>query len=156
MLKKGLGLVLLFLLCLPLFAEEEFTITTYYPSPYGSYNQLEVYRSVTYKPLNKDTITDPRQGEMVYNSSDDSIYVYNGSSWVAQGGGGAVISLKCQWSMWNSQYGSWGSNSCIPPTCPSNWSDVGTGCVFSGGFTFTGAPSSAGYGGYCERWCYKQ
>lgn len=87
MLKIRLQLCLfLVLFSLPLFAEEEsFTITTYYPSPYGSYNELQVYRSVTYKPVNKDTLTNPKEGEMVYNASDDSIYVYNGSSWVAQG-----------------------------------------------------------------------
>jgi hypothetical protein len=54
--KQGLGLAVLLALTLritDLFAEEEFVITTYYPSPYGSYNELEVYRSVTYKPINK-------------------------------------------------------------------------------------------------------
>jgi len=36
------GIVILFLLCLCLlsFADETLTITTYYPSPYGRYNQL--------------------------------------------------------------------------------------------------------------------
>ncbi len=83
-----LTLALTLALTLPLFAEDEtFTITTYYPSPYGSYNELEVYRSVTYKPVNKDTLTNPKVGEMVYNASDSTVYVHNGSTWVAQGGG---------------------------------------------------------------------
>jgi len=103
--------------------EETFTITTYYPSPYGSYNQLEVHRSVTYKPLNKDTITDPRQGEMVYNSGDDSIYVYNGSKWVAQGAQGGYF-LQC------------GSN------CPSGTTRVGSAVNGTG---IAGIVASLGY-----------
>jgi len=74
--------------------EETFTITTYYPSPYGSYNELEVYRSVTYKPINKDTITNPKEGELVYDSSRDKLYLYNGQKWVAQGGGAGYF-LQC-------------------------------------------------------------
>lgn len=132
MLKKGLvqglglGLVLL-LFCLPCFAEEpqqqqpeEFVITTYYPSPYGSYNELEVYRSVTYKPVNKDTLSSPKEGELVYNASDDALYLYNGSAWVAQGGGGGVLTLVG------------GVGVCV--NCPAGWSEALFGywnCVFA-------------------------
>jgi len=143
MLKKCLGLTLvLFMPVLLLFAADEqqggsetFTITTYYPSPYGSYNQLEVYRSVTYKPVNKDTITDPRQGEMVYNSGDDSIYVYNGSKWVTQGGGGATYTAygttECA-TGWTRAY------SGVAMTVVS-WSNGGTTGV--GGIVCKGGPS---------------
>ncbi|MFA5145062.1 MAG: hypothetical protein WC723_03540 [Candidatus Omnitrophota bacterium] len=95
----------LFNLCLA--AEESITITTYYPSPYGSYNQVEVHRSVTYKPVDKNTLDDPKEGELVYNSSDDSLYLYNGSTWVKQGGGSTCVVT------YNSVVGS-----C---SCPSGW-----------------------------------
>ncbi|MDD4980603.1 MAG: hypothetical protein PHC54_04975 [Candidatus Omnitrophica bacterium] len=117
MLKKGLGLslVLLFLLYLPVFAaepqsstEESFTITTYYPSPYGVYNQLQtnrfavgdtndsngtldagdqppengqiaVARSVIYKPVDKDTLSNPQLGEVIY--SDNALWIYTNKGW---------------------------------------------------------------------------
>ncbi len=46
--KKDLGLILAFVLFYTFaFAEEEsFTITTYYPSPYGNYNELRTNKMV--------------------------------------------------------------------------------------------------------------
>jgi hypothetical protein len=80
--------------------QESVTITTYYPSPYGSYNQLEVYRSVRYKPFNNMTeinnLTDPQAGELVYNGSDNKFYYYDGSAWVPQAGGGGPGSWTCR------------------------------------------------------------
>lgn len=98
------------------FAEESITITSYYPSPYGVYNELQTNkfavgdtdgsgglgagdqppangqlytaRSVIYKPQSSLPASDAREGELVYNASDDLLYLYNGSSWVKQGGGG--------------------------------------------------------------------
>lgn len=164
--KLTLLLFFIFALLITVFAEEEsFTITTYYPSPYGSYNQLSVHRSVTYLPVDKDNLSDPQEGEMVYNSSDDSMYVYNGSKWVAQGGGGNIISLKCVMS-------STVASTCTPASCPSGWKDLGTGCAIQGvatPMTLTGTVSSAYYypsvsqhyyttiyAGYCERWCQEE
>ena len=100
----------------PCFAEESITITTYYPSPYGVYNELQtnkfavgdtdgsggldagdqppangqIYtaRSVIYKPQSSLPAFDAREGELVYKNTDDSLYLYNGSTWVKQGGGG--------------------------------------------------------------------
>lgn len=129
--KKGLGLVLLpVLILLPFtnyhlpitecFAEEEsYTITTYYPSPYGSYNELStnkfvvgdidgdgkvttsdqppkigslyVAESIICKPKAGDpatwNTTNARAGELAYSSSNSNYYSFNGSAWVAQGGG---------------------------------------------------------------------
>ncbi|MFH0913197.1 MAG: hypothetical protein V1884_02820 [Candidatus Omnitrophota bacterium] len=136
-LDQGLGLVLLLSLALlvtsysllvtDLFAEEEsYTITTYYPSPYGSYNELQtnkfavgdtngdgkvttsdqppktgslyVAESVIYKPKSGDpatwNTTNARQGELTYSSSQGAFYGFNGSTWVAQGGG-ATYFLSC-------------------------------------------------------------
>ncbi|MDI6758706.1 MAG: hypothetical protein QMD94_03425 [Candidatus Omnitrophota bacterium] len=83
--------------------------TFYYPSPYGSHNQLEVYRSVTYKPVNKDTLVNPREGELVYNGNDRSLYLYNSTYWIKQGGAG----LPCANGKWFAEeepsdfYGEW-------------------------------------------------
>ncbi|MDD4980622.1 MAG: hypothetical protein PHC54_05075 [Candidatus Omnitrophica bacterium] len=106
MLKKGLilGFLLLFILpCLVQGAPEDegetFTIATYYPSPYGSYNELEtnkfavgdtdqppekgqiaVARSVIYNPVNKDGLANPQRGELVYGN-DEKFYFYTSSGW---------------------------------------------------------------------------
>ena len=95
-------------------AEESITITTYYPSPYGSYNELQTNklavgdvdnsggldagdqppangqlytaRSVIFRPQSSLPASDVREGELVYNNSDDALYLYNGSAWLKQGG----------------------------------------------------------------------
>lgn len=92
--KISFASLIIFLFIFPLFAEEEsFTITTYYPSPYGSYNQLEVYRSVTYKPVDKETLSDPREGELVYDINKESLYFYNGSKWMITGIPSGMIAM---------------------------------------------------------------
>jgi hypothetical protein len=124
MLKKVVCGVLGLVFCYVCVAQttESITLTTYYPSPYGSYNQLDVQRSVTFNPLDKDTLAAPQQGELVYNSPDDAFYYYNGSDWVKQGGGtGAVISLKCKW-YWSESCSPQGSPACAPPALP-RWLD---------------------------------
>ena len=96
--------------------EETLTIATYYPAPYGIYNemqtnkmavgdvnnsgkldagdqppangQLYTARSVIYKPQSSLPAFDVREGELVYSDTDNKFYYYDGSSWVAQGGGG--------------------------------------------------------------------
>ena len=122
------------------FAEESITITTYYPSPYGSYNELQtnklavgdtnvsggldagdqppangqIYtaRSVIYKPQSGTPGFDAREGELIYNNTDDSLYLYNGSTWVKQsGGGGCYVSYSgsCLTGFTNKgSAGSWG------------------------------------------------
>jgi len=109
------------------FAEESLTISTYYPSPYGVYNELQsnkmavgdtngngkldagdqppadgqlyTARSVIYKPQSSLPESDARKGELVYSDSDNKFYYYDGSAWVAQGGGGA-------------SYTAWGTDAC--------------------------------------------
>jgi len=173
--KKGLaqssGLVLLLALTLLVtsyelrvtdsFAEEEtgetFTITTYYPSPYGSYNELStnkfvvgdtdgdgkvtssdqppktgslyVAESVIYKPKAGDPATwnktNARAGELAYSSSKADYYTFNGSTWVAQGGGSTYF-LAC--------------------TCPTGSTEiavVGPGVSLGGALTHRDSP-----GGY--------
>jgi hypothetical protein len=147
--------------------EESITITTYYPSPYGVYNELQSNKlavgdtdddgeltaadqpnrdgDIRLKPQPDDPATwsAGEEGQFAYSQVNDELYHYNGSDWVAQaGGGGTVISLKCSWTG--------GSvSSCVPPTCLSGWTDLGTGCAV----TTVCQTAATIYGGYCERWC---
>jgi hypothetical protein len=101
----------LFSLCFA--AEESITITTYYPSPYGSYNELATNRlavgdsngsggldaadqpnrdgDIRLKPQTGDPTSWPAgtRGKFAYSSTQDSMYHHNGSAWVASGGGNA-------------------------------------------------------------------
>ncbi|MFH1230276.1 MAG: tail fiber domain-containing protein [Planctomycetota bacterium] len=69
------------------FGEESITITTYYPSPYGVYNELQLYpHSSPVTPCNNTT-----RGTMYYNSTDGQIKVCDGAgNWPTAGGGGGV------------------------------------------------------------------
>ena len=154
----GLGLVLILFFAYA-FAEESFTITTYYPSPYGSYNQLEVHRGVTYKPLASTPNTDLREGELVYvdsNPSDSTpgqFYYYGGGTWVAQGGGGSPFAIYCGWTSIGTPPA---VGACTPPACPGGYLTTGVGCAVSG--VGGGGTSTYVYivaGGWCSRTCYK-
>lgn len=138
---------------IPAFAQSEsVSIVTYYPSPYGVYNQIEVRRGVIYSPLS--SVPDPssfdREGEMVYVDDDtfDSIpgqlYIYGGGSWGGAnmgGGSGGAISLKCPDSI---------GRPGTPAACPEGWEDAGTGSV-----AMLAGSAWPQYYGYSERWCYK-
>lgn len=66
-------------------AAEEITITTYYPSPYGAYNELQLY---PHDPA-VTTCDDTHKGTMFYKSTDDQVYVCKGATlgWQVVGGG---------------------------------------------------------------------
>jgi hypothetical protein len=150
----GLGLVFL-LFYIYTFAEESITITTYYPSPYGVYNELQTNkfavgdtnvsggldsgdqppangqlytaRSVIFKPQSSLPAFDAREGELVYSDTDNKFYHYDGSSWVAQGGGTAVMTLSCAWGTdYSAGPGRGWDGSCAPPSCPSGWTSAAT------------------------------
>ena len=156
----------LFNLCFA--ADESITITTYYPSPYGEYNQLGSNKlavgdangngtldaadqpnrdgDIRLKAQSGDPAIWPSgtQGQFAYSSMNDTLYHHNGSTWVASGGGGYTVSLKCPSS----------GGSCTPPTCPAGWTEVlGASCAIMG----VGGEATHGFshGGYCERWCTK-
>ena len=125
---------------------EDITISTYYPSPYGSYGELQsnklavgdtngdsalgagdlppangtlyVEKSVILKPqASFPSFADSRPGELVYYAPQDSLYLYNGSAWAAASGGGPeVMYLTCSWVS-----GVYNPviEACIPPSCPS-------------------------------------
>jgi hypothetical protein len=137
------------------FAEESITITTYYPSPYGVYNELQTNkfavgdtnvsggldsgdqppangqlytaRSVIFKPQSSLPAFDAREDELVYSDTDNKFYHYDGSSWVAQGGGTAVMTLSCAWGTDHTAGSGHGwDGSCAPPSCPSGWTSAAT------------------------------
>ena len=80
-------LTALFALCSLVFAQanltDSFTITTYYPSPYGVYRNLRLYPSVQ-----PSTSSAQQSGTMFFNASDNSTYVYRNASlgWKPLGG----------------------------------------------------------------------
>ncbi|MDD5129324.1 MAG: hypothetical protein PHO40_06730 [Candidatus Omnitrophica bacterium] len=153
-------------------AEESITITAYYPSPYGSYNELTTNKlavgdtngngtldaadqpnrngDIRLKAQTGDPATWPAgtTGQLAYSSTQDSLYHYNGSSWVASGGGStcyvdyssAVGSCSCPigWRL-KKDLGSWGncysgSNHFFRPPdggCFGYWNSysIGEGCL---------------------------
>ena len=100
---------------------EKITITTYYPSPYGVYNelqtnkmaigdtnedgklssddqpqeagQLQVARSVIFTPQRESPVSGTREGELIYDKLTKSLRYYNGFVW--QSAGGACYTHYC-------------------------------------------------------------
>ncbi|MCX5709580.1 MAG: hypothetical protein NT088_02480 [Candidatus Omnitrophica bacterium] len=143
---------------------EEIVFTTYYPSPYGNYNELQtnklavgdtngdgkvdasdvppangqIYaaRSMILRPQGLPA-TDVREGELVYNNADKALYLYNGASWVKQGvagGGGCYVSYSGSCLTGFVDKGSAGSYGACLYAC---WTSrpPGAGCV-SGGTSY--------------------
>jgi hypothetical protein len=102
----GLVAGICILSCLADEREESITITTYYPSPYGAYNELKTKKlavgdtdqpgregSIKFAPQGGDPISDwpaGKTGELAYSSVNNSFYYYDGSGWQPFGGGGGV------------------------------------------------------------------
>jgi hypothetical protein len=64
------------------FGNETLTITTYYPSPHGVYGVLTMYP--------RDTVPDnPQQGDMYFNSVNNTLLIYVNKTveWQPAGGG---------------------------------------------------------------------
>ena len=96
--KLKLILIVLFLVFIPAsiylktaFSEETLTVTTYYPSPYGSYNQLNTnylqYGLIPSPPAAGSSCDAVEEGKSFYNKNDKNLYICNGSNWVVQGRG---------------------------------------------------------------------
>ncbi|MDD5348061.1 MAG: hypothetical protein PHT59_05555 [Candidatus Omnitrophica bacterium] len=118
------------------------TITMYYPSPYGAFRDLEIRRSVKYKPLpdlSSSTIPGPAAGQLAYvkNATVEGFRYYNGTQWLALAGGataGTVIVRSCPWASdattgadkgWGNQCNMATDNCCKPADCPTGWTDIG-------------------------------
>ena len=69
---------------------ETYTITTYYPSPYGSSKELSTnifnLGPQSSRPGN-------REGRLYYDSNTHSIFYYNGTQWVEVGGGELTLAI---------------------------------------------------------------
>jgi len=57
--------------------EESYTITTYYPSPYGVYKNLRIYPNDDNNPGAACT----NAGEMYYDNSEQNLYICSGNVW---------------------------------------------------------------------------
>ncbi len=77
---KGLGIfIYVFIIFMNSSSAEDLTITTYYPSPYGSYNEIDTNRLVL-NPLT-DTPLSPKTGTIYLKDSDKKLYIYDGTEW---------------------------------------------------------------------------
>lgn len=147
-----LAMGLIFCFCASFcYAEEQITITTFYPSPYGSYNALQTNKLAVGDANNDDFLTDADQpnrsgdirfkpqtgnpnnwpvgeeGQLAYSQVNDEFYHSNGSEWVAQGGGTTVMYLSCAWGTDHTAGSGRGwDGSCTPPSCPSGWTSAAT------------------------------
>lgn len=99
--KKLIFLILFTFFLLPFLQAENITLTTYYPSPSGIYDEMMVNKMVigntdtSVTPLpdtdgvirfqgrssNPSGLDDTEEGALYYNSSDDTFRYYDGSTW---------------------------------------------------------------------------
>jgi len=93
---KSVWFLALALFCLAVTAvaqEESITITTYFPSPFGSYMELNTHyldlENNTYQEQVPTDMPDAVEGRMIYDRVDKVVKYYNGNRWIPVGGGGA-------------------------------------------------------------------
>ncbi len=89
--RHALIIVMLTAAFAPELCAETYTMRAYYPSPVGIYTRVDVLRSVRYRPTNKDSLKNPRKGEVILNSEDGIFYFYDGSKWVPQNPQGCAL-----------------------------------------------------------------
>lgn len=106
------GRIFLFLICYPYFfshpafSQEEITITAYYPSPYGVYDELQTdkfmvgagvmpdndgvvnFQQLAANPVGAASNT---EGAMYYNTTFDEFRYRNGTAWRSLGGPGICL-----------------------------------------------------------------
>lgn len=145
-----LPLLIIALVSIVLAADESITLTTFYPSPFGSYDKLQTNRLAVGDTNNDGQMSeldqpnrngdirltpqsgDPanwvrgEEGQVAYSSTNDNLYHSNGSSWVAQAGGGTtVIQLSCAWGTDYTAGANHGwDGSCVPQACPAGWTST--------------------------------
>ena len=101
-----------FFIIIPLFVfAEEITLTTYYPSPYGSYNELQLYPHTTTTTCNSNA-----RGTLYYDDATNQVMFCKQTapstySWQAVGGGmpsgtivmwsGSIASIPSGWYLCN-------------------------------------------------------
>jgi hypothetical protein len=80
----GLGIFFIFASIFLAFSQEEkITITTYYPSPYGSYNQLStnLFRHVPMNTTSRPACTAAIEGTSYYDQDQKTILFCDGTDW---------------------------------------------------------------------------
>ena len=94
---KALLLTVLLMLSIPITAftqdeEEEITLTTYYPAPYGDYDMISL------TPSAQPAVADSYEGLIYFDAADSELKVYaedpdvpNTFKWTSIGGGGASL-----------------------------------------------------------------
>ncbi|MFH1507329.1 MAG: hypothetical protein ABIG46_02725 [Candidatus Omnitrophota bacterium] len=76
----------LFLMSAYAFADETITLATFYPSPYGVYNELRLFPRTT----PPSTCNAGNYGAMYYNSTSQSLQVCTSTGWGSAGSGSLV------------------------------------------------------------------
>jgi hypothetical protein len=125
---------LVLLLCAPVVFAEEVTITTYYPSPYGSYNELQLYPHST--PV--ATCNATNKGTMYYDSDDNTIHICNGTAWGLIGGG--VVSGAADASFGQEFGNNYPTSTPNPCVTDARWPGV-----YFCNYTLTASASTYGY-----------
>ena len=131
---KILGIAVFFILALfsSGFAEEKtqesLTITTYYPSPYGVYNELQLYpHSPPTSPCD-----DAHKGTMYYTGTGAEVYICDGTNWQPIRGHGVPSRYsECQ------VIGGTQENLDCPPGFDTIISTKGDGCAITTGHSPT-------------------
>jgi len=97
-LKKIPILFFLALFALPVYSQqqEQITITTYYPSPTGSYNELSTNIFTLSPQRNRPA---GEEGRIYYDNSTKTIFYYNGTEWIELGGGAELLLGKLEKSL---------------------------------------------------------
>lgn len=152
---KSVFCLALVLMCFSwVYAQESITISTYYPSPYGSYNELQTNRlaigdtnqdgqltnadmpnrdgdiRLRPQPITPASWPAGARGQLAYSGSENALYHYNGLNWVGLGTWlpGAVCG-----AYWREKSAS-GWHTAVSAPCQGQ--DVSTGCPT--GFTRVG------------------
>lgn len=66
------------------YAEEEISLSTYYPAPYGEYDKLTVdyeFLPPRMTTAQRNAIPSPAVGSIIYNTSTGTINFRNASGW---------------------------------------------------------------------------
>jgi hypothetical protein len=97
--------------------DESLTITTYYPSPYGVYNELQanILRFGTGKEKESTVCDSTKEGQVIYDDSENKMYICNGTKWEkGMGAAGGLVFVPRQTYSVNSSYTTIDTSSYIP------------------------------------------
>lgn len=175
----------LLVLIVPYVAAEEDSLSfaTYYPAPYGVYNEMRTNKLVIgdsgasllsspdtagivkFKGLNSDpfSFNDQAPGSLYYNSFDKKFKYHDGSSWQDLGGGGAGqgglygLCIESVTNIWACALPKTYSCSVLSDQCPSRpWACPSYETAQSPAYCDSGSDLCACPAGYTKRMMSKQ